>query len=317
MANTAEIFELQPTNEQEKKRTILHEISSLLAKHLDEDSVIHSPISNLVLARSSQPKPPLQMIHCPSLCITAQGAKSMAIGGEIFQYSQDSFLLITQTLPAAGTILKASPEKPYLGMLFKLDRQEVAEIALSLNANQHYQLPLGTKEQEKTSVASCEYSIELLDAIYRLVKLLETPQDIEFMAPVIKKEIIYRLLISPVGEVLAQMVISDSQNNRISKVITMIREQYNQPLSLTNLADQVHMSVSSLQNHFKTITQLSPLQFQKQIRLHEARRLMMTENMDAKTAGIKVGYNNQSQFNREYRRLFGFPPSTDIKQLKN
>ncbi|ANQ27783.1 hypothetical protein BA894_01220 [Vibrio natriegens] len=292
------------------------EITEILAKHLPKDATIHSQIDDLVLARSSHEKPPLHMIHQPSLCIIAQGSKSMSIGGQTYRYDRNSFLLITQTLPAAGTILDATEEYPYLGMLFNLNRQEVADIALSVQIEHNYQVGSGTKEQQRSSVYACEHSLELLEAILRLAKLLDAPHDIEFMAPVIKREIIYRLLRSSAGPILAQMAISDSHSNRISKVISLIRERFNEPLTLADLANHSHMSVSSLQHHFKAITQISPLQFQKQIRLHEARRIMMTEFVDAATAGLRVGYNNQSQFSREYRRLFGFPPSTDIKKMK-
>ncbi|WP_262021706.1 AraC family transcriptional regulator [Vibrio quintilis] len=307
----------KPNEEHLQKERIQTQISQILAKHLPQDATINSQIDNLVLARSSHAKPPLHMIHHPSLCIIVQGAKDMIIAEKTYRYDQDSFLLITQTLPAAGIILDATEEKPYLGMLFRLDRQEVADIALAVQIEHSYKMSFGTKEQQQTSVFACEHSLELLEAIYRLVKLLDAPHDIEFMAPVIKREIIYRLLRSSAGPILAQMAIFDSHSNRISKVISLIRQRFNEPLTLADLANHAHMSISSLQHHFKAITQISPLQFQKQIRLHEARRIMMTEFVDAATAGLRVGYNNQSQFSREYRRLFGSPPSTDIKKLKN
>ena len=305
-----------PNNDKIEQNRIQGQIAATLEKHLPNDITTASPVSDLYIARSSTPKPPMHIIHNPSLCIIAQGAKNMKVGGDSYFYDKDSFLLITQTMPAAGTIMQATEDHPYLGMLLSLERQQVADIALSIQDESTKHLLHSQKKAPVSSVTACEYDLPLLEAINRLSKLLDTPQDIEFMAPVIKREIIYRLLKSPAGQTLAQMVINDSHSNRISKVISMIREKYAEPLRLSELAEHAHMSVSSLQSHFKTITQLSPIQFQKQIRLHEARRIMMTEFVDAAAAGARVGYNNQSQFSREYRRMFGTPPYSDIKKMK-
>jgi len=159
-------------------------------------------------------------------------------------------------------------------------------------------------------------SPNLLDPLLRLVKLLLTPEDAPALAPLIIREILYRLLKSPEGWRLAHMAMGDSQNQRIAQVINLLRQRFEQPLRVEDLAEQVHMSVSSLHQHFKAVTAMSPLQFQKQLRLQEARRLMLSDQLDAATAGHRVGYESQSQFNREYSRFFGFPPVRDIKRLR-
>ena len=159
--------------------------------------------------------------------------------------------------------------------------------------------------------------MELLEAAIRLVKLLDAPQDIPLLAPLVEREILYRVLCSPQGAMLRHIGIADSQGQRVAKAIHWLRQHYAQPLRIDHIAREVHMSPSALHHHFKAVTAMSPLQYQKQLRLNEARRLMLSQRLDASTAAFRVGYESPSQFSREYRRLFGVPPSRDVAGLRS
>jgi AraC-like DNA-binding protein len=233
------------------------------------------------------------------------------LGGEVYVYDSSQYLVVAQNLPVSGQVVDASPEAPYLGLRLSFDVGDIAALALDLE--------LGMKRPKQASqrgIYTGDLSVTLLDPVLRLLKLLDSPEDIPALAPLITREILYRLLKSPDGWRLAQMAVVDGHSQRIAHAISVLSQRFQQALRVEDLADEVHMSVSSLHQHFKAVTAMSPLQFQKQLRLQESRRIMISEDVDAATAGHRVGYESQSQFNREYSRFFGLPPARDVKRLR-
>ncbi|MES1265159.1 MAG: AraC family transcriptional regulator, partial [Variovorax sp.] len=216
-----------------------------------------------------------------------------------------------QNLPVSGQVVDASPEAPYLGLRLSFDVRDIAALALDLKLGE----ALPTRASQR-GIFTGELSTALLDPLLRLTRLLDSPEDVPALAPLVTREILYRLLKSPDGWRLAQMAVVDSHSQRVAQAISVLSQRFHEPLRVEELADAVHMSVSSLHQHFKAVTAMSPLQFQKQLRLQESRRIMISEHVDAATAGHRVGYESQSQFNREYSRFFGLPPARDVKRLR-
>jgi AraC-like DNA-binding protein len=214
-------------------------------------------------------------------------------------------------LPVTGQVTRASSEAPYLCLVLKLSPATIAEMVTEAESAK---TPLPPPSRGLFLQPS---SVEMLDAAIRLVKLLDTPQDIALLAPLVQREILYRVLCSPQGAMLRHIGIADSQGQRVAKAIHWLRQHYAQPLRIDHIAREVHMSASALHHHFKAVTAMSPLQYQKQLRLQEARRLMLSEVMDAASAGHRVGYESPSQFSREYSRMFGAPPVRDVERLRN
>jgi AraC-like DNA-binding protein len=225
-------------------------------------------------------------------------------------YDAHHYLITSVNLPTVVQIIEASPDKPYLGLRLKFDLREIAQMMVDSN------LPKPRTQQSSRGMATGEVTLPLLTAIQRLVDLLADQQDIPILAPIIQREIIYRLLVGDQGERLRQIASSGSQSNQIARAIDWLKGNFSEPLSIDDLAAKSSMSTSTFHHHFRSMTALSPLQFQKQLRLQEARRLMLTERMDAANAAFQVGYESPSQFNREYNRLFGAPPLRDITNLR-
>ncbi|MBV8656728.1 MAG: AraC family transcriptional regulator [Burkholderiales bacterium] len=275
------------------------------------DGVYATAIPKLTIVRATRSQLPSCGIHRPAFCLLAQGCKRMLLSDEVYIYDTNHYFVISQNLPISGQVIDASPEVPYLGLKIDFDAKDIAALVLELNG-------LDTPETRKMQrgVFTGEVSTTLLDATLRLINLLDTPNDIATLAPLCLREILYRLLRAPDGWKLAQMAVTDSHGQRITQAIGWLQMNYSQQLHMEDLAREVHMSVSSLHNHFKAVTAMSPLQFQKQLRLQEARRIMLSESVDAGLAGHRVGYESQSQFNREYSRFFGAPPARDIKRLR-
>jgi AraC-like DNA-binding protein len=248
-------------------------------------------------------------VYSPSLCVVVQGRKRAIIEDESFYYDAFNYLFVSVTLPMLGQILDASPERPYLCMRIQVDMREVSRLLLEIADRG------APVERSDKPLYIGRMNPELLDVLLRLARLLDTPQDIPVLGPLALREIWYRLLRGDMGSHLRQLVEQDGPVQRISRAIEMLQTRYDQPLHVENLAQAAHMSVSNFHAHFKSVTSLSPLQFQKRLRLHEARRLMMSEGLDSASAGHRVGYSSPSQFNREYRRLFGAPPHRDMMQL--
>ena len=278
---------------------------------LTEDGEMHeTAIPRLSLFRRTEPTGPISSMYEPSICLISQGAKRVVLGEDSYVYDAHHFLITSMNLPTVVQIIEASPEKPYLGLKLKLDLREVSQLMVDSN------LPPPRAQQSGRGMAIGEITLPLLVAFQRLVDLLAEQKDIPILAPLIQREIIYRLLVGDQGARLRQIASTGSQGNQIAQAVDWLKGNFALPLRIDDLAKQVNMSTSTLHHHFRALTAMSPLQYQKWLRLNEARRLMLTENQDASTAAFKVGYESPSQFSREYGRLFGTPPLRDITNLR-
>jgi AraC-like DNA-binding protein len=267
------------------------------------------PIPWFSLYSGTRPQVPAAYVYEPNIAVILRGRKQVTVGDERFTYDGSRFLLTAVDLPVTSGIVEASEDEPYQAMQVRLDLAKVRQLILD------YELPM-PKVTPLRGMATGPATPELLCAFWRLLDQLDTPADIPVMSDLILKEIIYILLKSEQGGRLWQIAMTGSQSNRIQKVITWMKRHYAEPLRMDDLASMAAMSVSSMHHHFREITAMSPLQFQKQLRLHEARRLMLVEDLDAGMAALRVGYESASQFSREYARLFGQPPMRDIKLLR-
>jgi AraC-like DNA-binding protein len=256
------------------------------------------------------------MTHCvhalrlPSLCIVAQGAKTVIVGNEVYEYDASRMIVFSVALPITAQITQASHSEPYLALKLDLDPRKIAEMVLKV-----YPHGLSTV-QERNAVYITAVDVSIVDAAMRLLECLGQPGDIELIAPLVLDEILIRLLRSPIGARVAQMGFAESSVHRVAKAISWLRANFSQPMKVEQLAELVHMSVSSFHEHFKSVTSMSPLHYQKVLRLQEARRLMLSTMMDASTASERVGYLSASQFSREYSRFFGSAPTRDIARLR-
>lgn len=267
-------------------------------------------IPGLRLFRSNTPTAATPTLYEPTLCLLLQGSKQLLLGDELLHYQELQYLLVPVLLPVSGKIVKASEQAPYLGIALSLDLRELTTLVLELGDK----VPLQTTAARGISVG--EANLAVLSVFQRLLQLLQQPEDIAVLLPLLKRELLYRLLQSPQGGQLREFTAQDSNASRISKVIELLRQRFNQPLRIKDLADAAHLSESALFQSFKAVTSMSPLQFQKQLRLNEARRIMLHEGIEAATASYKVGYESPSQFSREYSRLFGAPPKTDVARFR-
>jgi AraC-like DNA-binding protein len=242
--------------------------------------------------------------------VIAQGSKEIFLGDDRYQYDPMHYLLATAELPIVSQIIEASPERPFLSLCVKLD----AALASSVMVDAGH-VPLRTHADVRAiNVSPLEAG--LLDAVVRLVRLLDTPAEAPFLKPLITREIIYRLLKGEQSDRLCQIALQEGHTQHVARAIQQLRQELDQPLRIDEIAQELGMSVSSFHHHFKAVTAMSPLQFQKQIRLQEARRLMLGEDLAAASAGYRVGYNDASHFSREYKRLFGLPPLRDVQRLR-
>jgi AraC-like DNA-binding protein len=245
----------------------------------------------------------------PSFCVVAQGAKDVLVGTDSFRYDAARYLLTTLELPLSATVVEASPERPYLSLRLVLDPAIVTSMMVESGDIRQ------GGDGSVTAVGVSTLDADLLDATLRLVRLAAAPDEYRVIAPLVTREIVYRLLIGAQGNRLRHLARFGGQAHRIARAIQTIRENFDKPLRIEDMARLLHMSVSGFHAHFKAVTAMSPLQFQKQLRLQEARRLMVSEQLDAGQAGYRVGYEDTSQFNREYKRQFGEPPSRDVGRL--
>jgi len=263
------------------------------------------------LARASRMNEPFHYVFRPAFCVIAQGSKQVLLGDDAFLYDPGHYLISTVDLPIVSHVAEASEERPYLSVRIDLDPTLVASAMMDAG--------IETKKGQ-TSVKAMDVSsidADLLDAVVRLVRLLNTPNEMPILAPLIIREIVYRLLKGEQGARLSHLLASGGDTRRISRAVKKLRENFDQPLRIENIAREIGMSVSGFHHHFKSVTAMSPVQFQKQLRLQEARRLMLGEDMDVAGAGFKVGYEDPSYFSREYKKLFGAPPQRDIAALRS
>jgi AraC-like DNA-binding protein len=284
-------------------------LAELVAQHATTDGVHTTAIPRLDLIRLSQPTGPVQAMHEPALCIVAQGTKQVVLGGKVYENGSEKFLIVSLDLPVIGQVTEATAERPYLCVRLNLDRKVLGALLLDAQWDE--------KEEEREVKASHYLGLvtpELLEATSRLVSLLGgSPRDIRILAPLAEREILYRLLTSGQGKCLRLIARADSKLSQVHRAIAIIKRNYDKSLRVDDIAREARMSSSALHQHFRAATSMSPLQYQKRIRLQEARRLIFMHALDAATAGHRVGYESPSQFSREYRRLFGNPPGRDAK----
>ncbi len=270
----------------------------------------YEPFPGVRLRRANEPTDLGHGASFPSFCVIAQGSKEVRLGDRSFPYDAGRYLVATTILPIASRIVDASLERPYLGCVVSLDPVVVGSVMVEAGR------PALRGCSDLTAIDTSTIDEELLDATVRLVRLVDTPDDARFLAPMIKREIVYRLLTGPQGDRVRQISALGGETNQMATAIARLRSDYAKPLRIESMADELGMSVSSFHHRFKQVTAMSPLQFQKQLRLQEARRLMLSEDFDATTAGYRVGYDDASHFNREYKRLFGDPPLRDVGRLR-
>jgi len=281
-----------------------------IAAHIAADGVHDTAVPSLRLYRQSAATACASAAYEPRLVVFVQGKKRIDLGATSYLCDESSFLVSALDLPVVSQVVEATPEKPMLGMLFKLDMTEVRKIL------SEEEFPSSGEPADARGMAMGETSAELLDACSRLVDLLDAPHDIVFLGGLIEREIIYRLLRSPQGRHLRAIATLGEQSQRTAKAVAWLRTNYSKPLRVDDLAAMAQMGVSTLHHHFRSLTAMSPLQYQKQLRLHVARERMLNDGLDATSAAFEVGYESASQFNREYSRFFGQPPMRDIKALR-
>lgn len=281
-----------------------------IAQCTEKAELYTTRIPGLSLFRRDEPTEPMSGMYEPSICLAVQGAKRVILGEDTYVYDAHHYLITSVHLPTIVQIIDASPEKPYLGLRLKFDLREVSQLMVDSN------LPQPRPQQSSRGMATGEMTFQLVNAFIRLVNLLNDEKDIPILAPVIQREIIYRLLVGDQGERLRQIATAGSQSQQISRAIGWLKINYAEAISMDELAALANMSTSTFHHHFRSLTALSPLQYQKQLRLQEARRLMLAERMDAANAAFQVGYESPSQFNREYSRQFGAPPLRDVTNLR-
>jgi AraC-like DNA-binding protein len=300
---------LQRTEDPElkEKRRVLAQV---IADHAPEVGENPTEIPGLVLFRRTSITSCYRAVYEPSLNVYAQGRKQVVLGGRTYVCGGSSFLLSSIDVPVQSQIVEATEETPLLSLLLRLDMPIVREILTTED------LPDFDTPTKGIGLAVGELTVEILDVCCRFVGLLDSPRDIPFLSRLIQREIIYRLLCSPQGERLRAIATNGDLSNRTAKAIAWLKGNYAKPLRMEELAETARMGVSTLHHQFRALTAMSPLQYQKQLRLQAARQRMLAEGMDATSAAYDVGYESVSQFNREYSRLFGQPPMRDIKALR-
>jgi AraC-like DNA-binding protein len=296
--------------EAQRTQSNREELVERIARVLPADGTLDVSAS-LRLARSSKPTEPIHSLYQPAFCVVAQGRKQALLGEEVFRYDPGQYLIYTVDLPLTFQVKEASQERPYLGVRLNLDPSLVASVMMESGLEPKK----GDGSLKAMDVSPLDAN--LLDAVVRLIRLVDAPVESRLLAPLIVREIVFRLLVSGQGARLSHLLTAGKDTQRITKAIGHLRENFDQQLRMDDLAHELGMSVSGFHHHFKSVTAMSPLQFQKQIRLQEARRLMLGEDLDAASAGYRVGYEDPAYFSREYKKLFGAPPQRDIAQLRS
>ena len=285
------------------------EMAEIISRHATGSAMARTAVDSLWLIRADQPTVPIPTVYNASLCVIVQGAKSVALGERTLVYDPSNYLIVSVDLPLVGHVIEASEDVPYLCCKIDLDHAVLTDLLIE----DDNPLPSG----DPPPLALHPSDPGLFDAVCRLLRLLDSPDSIRTLAPLVEREILYRLLKGPHGAMLRHVASGDSHLGRISRAIACIREHYREQLRIAAVASAAGMSLSSLHAHFKAVTGMTPLQYQKQLRLQEARRLMIAEGVNAGSAGFAVGYDSPSQFSREYRRLFGASPRQHVEQLQD
>lgn len=295
--------------EAQRAQSNREELVERMTRIMREDGS-HDIFPGFRLSRSSKPTETVHSVYQPSFCVVVQGRKQVLLGDEVFRYDPGHYLIYTVDLPLVFQVEEASKECPYLGFGLRLDSSVVASVMMEAGVE-----PTKSAARQKAMDVS-PMDANLLDAVVRLVRLLDAPEESKVLAPLIIREIVFRLLADGQGARLSHLLTAGKDTHRISKAIGQLRENFDKPLRMDDLALELGMSVSGFHHHFKSVTAMSPLQFQKQIRLQEARRLMLGEDLDAASAGFRVGYEDPAYFSRDYKKMFGTPPQRDIAKLR-
>lgn len=283
----------------------------LLIRHHAQSSGTHQTrVPSLTLMHATQVSEPMESIYTPSICVVAQGAKTATLAGETYRYDPLSYLVTSVELPVNGRIVEASPEIPYLSLKLNFDTDVILDIVQEMNR------PTSVRMEAHRGITVNKTSPALLESLVRLMELQSVPEDIPILAPLVIREILYRVLQGEQGALIRQFAIIGSHAHKIAQAIQVINRQFDRSLVIEQIAASVNMSTSAFHKHFKRVTAMSPLQYQKTIRLQEARRLMLTEPIQASEAAFRVGYESPSQFSREYARMYGRPPMLDVEQLR-
>jgi len=291
--------------------TLQKQFVEALNELLKKDGKRETALPSLTLMRASVLPGAIPAVYEPTLCFVAQGAKTAALADETYRYDPFSYLVTSARLPIVGHITQASPERPYLGLHLRFQMEDIIEMGTEPT-------PAGPEDADSfRGIFVNRSDPSLLDALLRLLRLLDTPKDIPALAPLVMREIVYRVLQSEHGARIRQFAVVGSHAHSIVKVIRLLNRDFAKPLRVEELAKEANLSVSALHKHFKNVTGMSPLQYQKSIRLQEARRILFAGDADAADAAFQVGYESPSQFSREYARLFGLPPKSDVKQRRN
>jgi AraC-like DNA-binding protein len=299
----------QAAHEAQRMQANREELVERIGQIIHEDGLMQ-PLPGLHLARQSFPLEPTHGVLEPSFCVIAQGSKEVLLGDSRYRYDPFHYLLATIDLPTIGRVIEASKEGPYLSFRLELPSGLVGSVIVESG----HTLPPRYADVRAIDVSPLD--VNLLDAVVRLVRLLDTPDEAPILMPLITREIVYRLLMGDQGGRLRHLAILGGYTPYIARAVERLRQDFDKPLRVEQLARELGMSVSAFHHHFKAVTAMSPLQFQKQLRLQEARRLMLGEDLDAASAAYRVGYNDASHFNREYKSVFGVPPMRDVQRLR-
>ena len=301
-------------SDEEKLLTSTEEIRSDLVKRIlrfvgnNEDQA--TAIPGFAIYRRDHPTGPIFGLYEPSLTLLVQGRKRVTLGQETFACGPSRYLLTSVNVPVIGQVVEASPERPYLCFFLRLDLGAARQLLID------HDLPVQSRPSSGRGIATGSATLELFDAFARLLAIADKPKDIPILGPLIQREIVYRLLTGEEGARFCEIASSGSLSHRIAQAANWIRSNYARPLRIQKLAASVKLGVSTLHHQFRAMTSMSPLQYQKQLRLQEARRLMLTENYDAGSAALEVGYESTTQFSREYSRLFGQPPIRNVRAVR-
>ncbi|MFP3582640.1 AraC family transcriptional regulator [Paraburkholderia sp. SIMBA_055] len=287
----------------------LTEIAAVISRHISKDGFHATPIERVTLARSSTVTMPMPHVYRPQLCLVAQGHKEVTLGDRVFRYAPGRYGVVTYDLPAIGRVVEAKPDNPYLCLYLDFDSVMLGELALRVPRPPDDHITGLGKTVSDASAA-------LLDVALRLLRLLDDPAARPVLGPLAEQEILYHLLAGPDGARMRRITCSQGRTAHVGRAIAWIGKNFRDRFSIERLAAEVGMSPSSLHEHFRAVTAMTPLQFQKQLRLQEARSLMLVEDVDVTTAALHVGYESASHFSREYRRYFGEPPARDIARLR-
>jgi AraC-like DNA-binding protein len=285
-------------------------LARMLEHRTGSDGGHSTAIPELTFWRFSHPTPSAPVLQQPAVYVVVQGRKQVTVGDATYVYDPSQYLAVSLELPAVGNVVDATPDAPYLCMTLQVDPRELAALIVETGR------PAPRDDHDGRALFVSPLEAPLLDGLLRLVRLLDAPHDIPVVAPLVRRELHYRLLQGGQGERLAEIAIGDGRIRRVAGAIAWIKEHFAEPLEVESLAKRVAMSTSAFHGHFKAVTAMSPIQYQKHLRLQEARRLLLAETASAEVVAYQVGYVSPSQFSREYARLFGEPPRRDAERMR-